>query len=39
MQHKNFLNLALSNDIALPWLQSHKNAEQKVLIKVGKTQI
>ena len=32
-------NLALSNDVALPWLQRHKNSEQKMLINVGKTQI
>ena len=31
--------LALSNDVALPWLQRHKNSEQKMLINVGKTQI
>jgi len=33
------LNLALSNNVALPWLQRHKNSEQKMLINVGKTQI
>ena len=33
------LNLALSNNVALPWLQPHKKSEQKMLINVGKTQI
>jgi len=33
------LNLALSNNVALPRLQRHKNSEQKMLINVGKTQI
>jgi len=32
-------NLALTNNVALPWLQRHKNSEQKMLINVAKTQI
>ena len=32
-------NRALLNNVALPWLQRHKNSEQKMLINVGKTQI
>jgi len=32
-------NLALSSNVALPWLQCHKNSEQKMLINVGKIQI
>jgi len=32
-------NIALSNNVALSWLQRHKNSEQKMLINVGKTQI
>ena len=29
----------MPNTVALPWLQRHKNSEQKMLINVGKTQI
>jgi len=36
---KRILNLALSNNVALPWLQRHKKSEQKMLINVAKTQI
>jgi len=36
---KRIKNMALSNNVALPWLQRHKNSEQKMLINVGKTQI
>ena len=36
---KRIQNLALSNNVALPWRQRHKNSEQKVLINVGKKQI
>jgi len=36
---KGILNLALSNNVVLPWLQRHKNSEQTMLINVGKTQI
>jgi len=36
---KRIQNLALSNNVALPWLQRHKNSEQKMVINVGKTQI
>ena len=32
-------NLALSNNVELPWLKRHKNSEQKMLINMGKTQI
>jgi len=35
---KRIWNLALSNDVAPPWLQRHKNSE-RMLINVGKTQI
>jgi len=36
---KRIKNLALSNNVALPWLQRLKNLEQKMFINVGKTQI
>ena len=36
---KRIQNLALSDNAALPWLQRHKNSEQKMLINVGKIQI
>jgi len=36
---KRIKNLALSNNVALPWLQRYKNSELMVLINVGKTQI
>jgi len=32
-------NLTLSNNVALPWLERHKNSEQKMLIYVVETQI
>jgi len=32
-------DVALSNNVALPWIQRHKNWEQTMLINVGKTQI
>ena len=39
LNSKRIENLALSNTVALPWLQRHKNLEQKMLINVAKTQI
>jgi len=33
---KRIKNLALSSNVALPWLQRHEYSEQKMLINMGK---